>query len=138
MVSWSSFKHGFRSAASWTEHAAEHTAGSLFNTAKYGGEAVAHAAQSLAKSKPAKFVVKEAETFGKSGLDLAHATVDTVVASQQSIATIAGGAGTLGTRVEEGVGNATACLGDFLQNGTSWWLVGGGVILVAIIVLRVT
>jgi len=138
MVSWSSIKHGFRSAASWTEHTAEHTAGSLFKTAKHGGEAVAHAAQSLAKSKPGKFVVKEAESFGKSGLDLAHATVDTVVATQQSIATIAGGAGTLGTRVEEGVGNATAGLGDFLQNGTSWWLVGGGVILAAIIVLRVT
>jgi hypothetical protein len=44
----------------------------------------------------------------------------------------------LGTRVEKGVGNATAGLGDFLQNGTSWWLVGGGVILAAIIVLRVT
>jgi hypothetical protein len=44
----------------------------------------------------------------------------------------------LGTRVEEGVGNATAGLGDFLQNSTSWWLVGGGVILAAIIVLRVT
>ena len=127
MVSWSSIIHGFRSAASWTEHTAEHTAGSLFKTAKQGGEAVAHAAQSLAKSKPAKFVVKEAETFGKSGLDLAHASVDTVVATQQSIATIAGGAGKLGTRVEEGVGNATAGLGDFLQNSTSWWLVGGGV-----------
>lgn len=83
MVSWSSIKHGFRSAASWTEHTAEHTVGSLFKTAKHGGEAVTLAAQSLAKSKPAKFVVKEAETFGKSGLDLAHATVDTVVASQK-------------------------------------------------------
>ena len=83
-------------------------------------------------------MVKEAESFGKSGLDLAHATVDTVVASQQSIATIAGGTCKLGTRVEEGVGNAIAGLGDFLQNGTSWWLVGGGVILSAIIVLRVT
>ena len=72
----------------------------MFKIAKHGGEAVAHVAQSLAKSKPAKLAVKEAETFGKSGLDLAHATVGTVVASQQSIATIAGNAGKLGTRVE--------------------------------------
>ena len=85
----------------------------------------------------ATYVAKEAESFRKSAVDLAHATVDTVLGTQQSIATVAAGAGQLGTRLESGVGDASEGLGGFLKNSSSWLLVGGGVLLVSLVVLRV-
>ena len=54
------------------------------------------------------------------------------------IASIAVGAGQLGTRIESGVGDASADLGGFLKHSRSWWLVGGGVLLVSLVVLRTT
>ena len=84
----------------------------------------------------AKFVEKEVGAFGKKGLDYAEATVDIAANTQQSIGQIAKNAGTLGTQVEQGFGSASVGLGSFLQNGVSWWLVGGGIALVALIVLR--
>ena len=73
--------------------------------------------------------------FGKKCLDYTEATVDIAVNTQQSIGQIAKNAGTLGTQVEQGLGSASVGLGSFLQDGVSWWLVGGGVVLVALVVL---
>ena len=84
----------------------------------------------------AEFVGKEVGAFGKKGLDYAEATVDIAVNTQQSIGQIAKSAGTFGTQVEQGLGSASVGLGSFLQDGVSWWLVGGGVVLVALVVLR--
>jgi hypothetical protein len=84
----------------------------------------------------AEFVGREVGAFGKKGLDFAEATVDIAVNTQQSIGQIAKNAGTLGTQAEQGLGSASVGLGSFLQDGVSWWLVGGGVVLVALVVLR--
>jgi hypothetical protein len=84
----------------------------------------------------AEFVGRKVGAFGKKGLDYAEATVDIAVNTQQSIGQIAKNAGTLGTQVEQGFGSASLGLGSFLQDGVSWWLVGGSVVLVALVVLR--
>ena len=90
-----------------------------------------------AATPAANHIAKEEESFGKSAMDLAHATVDTAVGTQQSIATVAAGAGQLGTRLESGLGDASEGLGGFLKNSSSWLLVGGGVLLVSLVILRV-
>ena len=87
--------------------------------------------------KPAvEFVGKEVGAFGKKGIDYVEATVDIAVNTQQSMGQTAKNAGTLSTQVEQEFGSASVGLGSFLQNGVSWWLVGGGVVLVALVVLR--
>ena len=144
-------KHGVTSATHTVVQAAEHGGGSLFNAIKHGGSATVHVLKrggeavysgvlkpvARAVTPAATYVAKEAESFGKSGMDMAHAVVDTAVGTQQSIATVAAGAGQLGTRLEDGVGDASEGLGGFLKNSSSWLLVGGGVLLVSLVVLRV-
>ena len=129
-------------------HLAQNIEHSVVGTVKTAAIAVDHAVlEPVAKTvvvplykkavKPtAKFIGKEVGAFGKKGLDYAEATVDIAVNTQQSIGQIAKNAGTLGTQVEQGLGSASVGLGSFLQDGVSWWLVGGGVVLVALIVLR--
>ena len=143
-------KHGLASATHVVVDGVQKGAGSLFNAAKHGGEAVVHVIKKggsavynsvvkpvgQAVAPAATYIATEAESFGQSGVDLAHATVDTVVGTQQSIAMVAKNAGQMGTRVETGLGDASAGLGKFLESSSSWWLVGGGVLLVSLVVLR--
>ena len=70
-------------------------------------------------------------------MDLAHVTVNMAMGTQQRIATVAAGAGQLGTHLESGVGDVSIGLGGFLKNSSSWLLVGGGVLHVSLVVLCV-
>jgi hypothetical protein len=148
---WNAFKHGISSAAHTVVHAAKRGAGSLFSAVKHAGSATVQVLKrggqaaysgvlkpvARAAAPAANYITKEAESFRKSAMDTAYATVDTAVGTHQSIATVAAGAGQLGTCLKSGVGNASEGLGGFLKNSSSWLLVGGGVLLVSLVVLRV-
>ena len=148
---WNVLKHGITSITHTVVHAVKHSGGSLSNAVKHGGSAtvqvlkragqaaysgvlkpVAHAA-----APAANYIAKGAESFVKSAMDLVHATANTAVGTQQSIATVAAGVGQLGTRLEPSVGDASIGIGGFLKNSSSWSLVGGRVLLMSLAVLCV-